>query len=183
MVDARRALGVAAAACLLAVTGCTADGPAAPSPSPSPAAQTPTETSQERQQRLDYAAAEKSYRTFRAEYNRVLRAGGAKAPTKVMMATAGGDYLGEFRQIVEAFDGLGDHQRGDEVIKYVRPSGYSTSELLLDVCEDGRAAKIISKKGRVIGSGEIRTAAIRVKRVGQDWKLWTGSGRAVKSCE
>ncbi len=80
MNDVRRAVG--ALACALALVGCTPAAPAEPSPSPSPAVQTPAETTQERQQRLDYAAAEKSYRTFRAEYERVLRAGGAKEPTR-----------------------------------------------------------------------------------------------------
>ena len=95
MGGAGRTLGVATLLCVLATAGCSpgseAPGPA-PTP-PSPVQTTPTESPQERQERLDYAAAEKAYRTFRAEYGRVLRAGGAKEPTKVMKATAGGRVL------------------------------------------------------------------------------------------
>lgn len=183
MVEARRALGVIAVACLLAVTGCTGDAPAAPSPTPTPAAPTPTptETSQERQQRLDYAAAEKSYRTFRAEYNRVLRAGGAKVPTKVMKETAAGSYLDELAGIVEAYDGVKGRDIGKERIVYIRASGYSETVLLLDVCEDGRSITTVSPTRRI--PGEIRTARLDMHKISGEWKIWSGSGRKVSSCD
>src|SRR3954462_9066966 len=116
-----RGLLTAALLCLLTAQGCSADlsGPR-PSPPPTTPAQTPTESAQQRQERLDYAAAEKAYRTFRAEYGRVLRAGGGKEPTRVMKATAGGSYLREFAEIVMAYAGLADRQMGDEKVAYVR---------------------------------------------------------------
>ena len=79
----------------LLVAGCTPEsGPAptvtpvppvsSPTPSPSP---TPTENAQERQQRLDFEAAEKAYLTAFAESERLAVAGGANKPTKILVAT------------------------------------------------------------------------------------------------
>ncbi|HEY5822538.1 MAG TPA: hypothetical protein VIT20_11220, partial [Propionibacteriaceae bacterium] len=94
---------MAAAAILVALLtgGCTPDPTPPVTPTPT-ATQTPTETEQERQQREAYAAAETAYRTFRAEYGRVLRAGGAKEATAVMKQTAGGPYLKEFTEVIQA---------------------------------------------------------------------------------
>lgn len=180
MVDARSVLGVVTLACLLAVTGCTSDEPAGPAPSPTPVVQTPTETTLERQQRLDYAAAEKAYRTFRAEYNRVLRAGGAKKPTKLMKATAGGSYLAELTEVIVAYDGIGGHDSGKEKIVYVRPDGHSARAVILEVCEDGRPILSVAPRRRL--KGELRVARLEVRKVGNSWKLWSGTGQKVSSC-
>src|SRR3954466_5632221 len=96
-----RGLLTAALLCLLTAQGCSADlsGPS-PSPSPTTPAQTPTESAQQRQERLDYAAAEKAYRTFRAEFNRILRAGGAVRPSTTMTRTASGSYLKETSDVI-----------------------------------------------------------------------------------
>ncbi len=67
-------LGAFSAGCAL-LAGCTpADGtiPAPPATS-APASATPPETAQQREERLAYEAAEKAYRTFRAEYARSTR--------------------------------------------------------------------------------------------------------------
>ena len=177
----RRTVGAVALLGML-FAACTPEAvlPTAP-PSP-PVSQSPTETAQERQERLDYAAAEKSYRTFRAEYNRVLRAGGAKEPTKVMKATAGGKYLEELMEIVHAAKGLGDHQEGNEKVIFVRPGGYSSTELSLEVCEDTRATRVVDAEGKELGRGELRTASLLVKSVDGHWKVWSGQGKKVNSC-
>ena len=96
MVLRRRApavVGALAALCLSAVA-CTPPEPSTPSPSPTPSA-SPTETALERQTRLDFEAAEKAYRTFSAEYDRLANAGGAKEPTQVLKDTAAGPYLAD----------------------------------------------------------------------------------------
>ena len=70
---AKRAAVLVAVGCL--ALGCTPQ-PGVPTPSPSPTATTaptPPETARERQERLDFEAAEKAYRTFRAEFGRVLQ--------------------------------------------------------------------------------------------------------------
>lgn len=179
----RRTLGAVVLLAGLAVSGCSADaGTPTPSPVPSSSAATPTESPQERQERLDYEAAEKAYRTFRAEFNRVLQAGGAKKATKLMRATADGSYLDEFTDVIEAYAGLGDHQTGNEKIVYVRHAGYSSKELSLEICEDSRATRIVAANGKTIGRGEVRTASLQVRKLDGNWKVWSGTGRRVNSC-
>lgn len=179
----RRAAGSMVLCAVLGVTACTAEPPdPAPAPAPAPSvSQSPTETPQERQERLDYAAAEKAYRTFRAEYNRVLQAGGAKEPTKVMKATAGGEYLKEFAEIVQAYHGLDGRDIGEERIEYVRPAGHQSDAVILQTCEDGR--RIVTRFGRKRVPGEIRIAELEVRRRANGiWMVWSGSGREVSTC-
>jgi hypothetical protein len=182
-----RTLGRAVAALTLVALvagGCTPDPTPSPPLTPTPTlSATPTESDQEREQRLAYEAAEKSYRTFRAEYRRVLRQGGAKEPTAVMKDTAGGPYLDTFAKIAQGYKIVGDHQRGREIIQYVRHGGYSTESLSLNVCEDGRPVQVIRKNGKQGGVGEVRTATLEVRYVGSTWKVWSGTGEMVKACE
>lgn len=178
----RTGVAVTTLLCAVVLAACTPDPVVQPTPSPTPTVATPTETAAERQERLDYAAAEKAYRTFRAEYGRVLRAGGAKEPTKVMKETAGGDYLKELAEVTEAYKGLGDHQVGTEAIVFVRARGYGTRELQLEVCEDGRRTEIIDRSGKKVGKGELRTASLQVRLLDDRWRLWSGKGRRVTSC-
>lgn len=181
MTRARRAV-VAAVLGALALVGCTPPGPTEPTPSPTPSVQTPTETPEERQERLDYAAAEKAYRTFRAEYGRVLQAGGAKEPTKVMKATAGGEYLATFAEVIRSYRDAKSRNKGMEVIGYVRRSGYSNSAIALEVCEDGRATQTLLPSG-ASRPGEVRTASLEVRKTGKNWRVWSGTGELVESCE
>ena len=176
----RTTVGVAALVSVLAFAGCTPDAVAPPPPPPSPVSQSPTETARERQERLDYAAAEKAYRTFRAEYNRVLRAGGAEEPTKVMKATAGGAYLRDLAEIAEAYAGTNARDTGMEQILVVRQGGYSPTSLIIDVCEDGRAIQTILGKKRV--PGELRTAHLTVRKTTSGWRVWSGTGEEVRAC-
>jgi hypothetical protein len=172
----------------LLVTGslvaCGPDPAPTTSPTPSPvASQTPTETAQERQQRIDYEAAEKAYRTFRAEFNRVLQAGGSKSATRVMKRTAGGEYLKTAEGVVQAYKGFGDHQEGTEHIVYVRGGGYSTKSLILESCEDTRQVEALDKKGRSLGPGELRALKLEARATASGWKIWAGTGKKVASCE
>lgn len=181
----RRAIGAVALLCVLAVAACT-PGPPEPAPpmtpTPTPTvSRSPSETPQERQERLDYAAAEKSYRTFRAEYNRVLRAGGAREPTKVIKTTAGGDYLATFTKVMRGYQELQSRDVGREKVMYVRGGGYQQRSLVLKVCEDSREVRTLRRSGKD-GRGEVRTATIEVRNTGNAWKLWSGSGRLVDSC-
>jgi hypothetical protein len=180
----RTTAGVAALLSLLAFAGCTAEpaAPPLPPPPPSPASQSPTETARERQERLDYAAAEKAYRTFRAEYERVLRAGGADEPTRVMRAAAGGDYLRTFTQVIKDYKRASGHATGKERIAYVRYAGYSPTKIALIVCEDGRRTTTVLSSGESL-KGEVRMADIEARKVGEGWKVWSGTGRRVSRCD
>lgn len=181
-------IGRCAAALMLVgfvAAGCTPDAPSPPSsptPPPTPSvSQIPSETAQERQQRVDYEAAEKSYRAFRAEYNRVLRAGGATEPTALMKETAGGPYLNEFAQAIEAYKGLGSFDSGFEKIVYIRRNGYSPEAVVLQVCEDSRAIETFNKARESQGRGDILKITLEVRR-GDRWRVWSGAGGKVDSC-
>lgn len=170
-------------ACLLPFLGsaCTAQVP--PPPPPATPSATPTETAQEREERLAYAAAETSYRQFRAEFYKVLGAGGAKSATPPMKATAAGPYLKYFTSLVEAYKGEKSHSTGIERTGYVRPQGYSPTSVILDVCEDSSAVRDFNHAGKQVGKGEIRTARLEIRRLDGTWKIWDGSGKKVASCD
>ncbi|GAA3563599.1 hypothetical protein GCM10022197_18960 [Microlunatus spumicola] len=170
-------------ACLATLLGsaCTpADPPAPPATSSAP---TPTENAQEREERLAYAAAETSYREFRAEFYRVLGAGGSKSATTKMKATAAGPYLKYFTELAQAYRGEGVHSTGTERTGYVRPEGYSADSLLLDVCEDSTSVRDFDRQGKQTGKGEIRTARVEVRKIDGVWRVWDGTGKKASSCE
>jgi hypothetical protein len=100
-----------------------------------------------------------------------------------MSRTAGGTYLRQTTDVVQAYRGLKHRQVGDESIRYVRPSGYTPNELALDVCEDSRDVSTVDSGGKAVGKGEVRVLSIQVRRLGGVWKLWSGSGKDVPSCE
>lgn len=171
-----------AAACLL-VGACTPNSSDTPSPTPlPPVSPTPTENSVEKQERLDYEAAEKSVRTFRSEFRRVMADGGTDTPTSTMRATAAGEYLKEFADIAKAYKTLGYHQTGDEIVSYIHPGAHSENSLLLTICTDGRSVRTVNQENQLIGRGDVRRADIRVRKVGERWKVWSGDGEAVKKC-
>ena len=175
--------GLLVGSCLLALLG-TACTPATPPPAPpTTAAPTPTENAQEREQRLAYEAAETSYREFRAEFYRVLRAGGAKSATSKMEATAAGPYLKNFVDLIRAYREVGDHSVGTESIGYVRQAGYSANDVVLDVCEDSRQVRDYDNKGHYKGKGEVRAVEIQVRLIQGRWRVWDGDGKEVDSCE
>lgn len=169
----------------LAATGCTPEP--APTPTPIPSApsvsKSPTESPQERQQRVDYEAAEKAYRTFRAEYNRVLQDGGAENPTRIMKATAGNKYLAEVQRVAAAYNGFGYRQVGDEKIVFVKRIGHSATSVVLNVCEDTRQVHTEDKKRKIVGRGEMRLLDLEVEPQSGVWKLWSGTGKKVDACD
>lgn len=136
----------------------------------------------ERQERLDYAAAEKSYREFRAEFRRVTRDGGAHQASAQMKRTAVGPYLKEHTEVVQAFADLDYHERGSEKIDYVRPVGHSAERLLLDVCQDSRSARTYDSKDTIVGRGEIRKIRLEVRKYQGSWKVESGDGEKAESC-
>jgi len=143
---------------------------------------TPTENAQEREQRLAYEAAETSYREFRAEFAHVLTRGGARDVTSRMTQTAGGPYLKENLEVVQAYRGLGYHQAGSDRVMYVRRMGYSPASILLATCEDATRARTLDKKGKLIGRGDVRTLSLEVRKSKGVWKVWSGTGKQVKMC-
>ena len=177
----RVAVAMVAAVLMLLASACTPDP--GPQPTPTVVSPTPTENAQEREQRLAYEAAEKSYREFQADYRRALREGGASSATSVMKATAGDGYLDVFTEVLRANKKLHVRQVGEGLIGYVRPAGYTPDSVLLDVCEDQRKVQEVRSDGKKPQSGEVRVARLEVRKVGGTWKVWTGTGKRVDSCD
>lgn len=178
----RRALtmlgAVAGSCCLLVATACTGEPGASPTPSPSSSAptavETPPETEQEREEQLAYKAAEKSYRKFIAERDRIGRAGGATRATPVMRETAFGPYLAFYVDLNTTQKQSNFRFTGRTKIGYVRFGGYSPEELVLDVCEDGSSNRVLDQGGDVIDRGQILRRALYVRPDKGTWKLYNG---------
>lgn len=173
--------GVATALCLSAA-GCTPSGPATPSPTPTPSA-SPTETQLQRQTRLDYEAAEKSYRTFSTEVNRLANAGGAEQPSQVMKETASGPLLKAFSEALRNQHEAKARWVGKSSIDVVQRGGYSPTLLTLDTCEDGSKMRAYDSSGKLIGKGYVAWQTVEVHRIDGRWKAWdTTESRKVASC-
>jgi hypothetical protein len=179
--------GLVVGSCLLAFLGtaCTPSDPPAPPPSSTAAAVSPTpvENAQEREEREAYAAAETSYREFRAEYYKVLGRGGSKSATPRMKATAAGPYLKEATEVIQAYRGLHNKSKGSLAISQVRGNGYTPTDLILSACEDSSDISYFNSKGEFTGRGEPRSVELTLRRVGGAWRVWSGTGKKVSSCE
>ena len=180
----RTGRGLIVGACLLTFlgAGCTPDDPPPAPPGTNVPSPSPTENAQEREERLAYEAAEKSYREFRAEVERVYARGGAAKPTSVMKATAGGQYLASYQEVSEAYRDLKHYSKGPLDIVYVRRDGYSPSELLLDACEDVRQIVTYDRKGKRLYRGDVRRVRLTARPVAGAWKIWAGKGEKVSGC-
>ena len=178
-------LGAFSAGCAL-LAGCTpADGtiPAPPPATSAPASATPPETAQQREERLAYEAAEKAYRTFRAEYDRISgRRGGSAKPTKAMTDNAAGPYLKTMRGFLRYKKTHGHHEDRGVRIAYVRRGGYSPKELILQVCEDGSRVRVFDDKDRQVSHGGTSELSLRLRPVDRRWKIWDGDQTIVKTC-
>ena len=175
-----RNLGGVVALCALAAA-CSHPPPPAPSPQPSPSTTTPAETQLERQTRLDFEAAEKAYRSFRAEYDRLAAAGGTDRATPEMSETAAGPYLEVMTRFLAQTKAAGKRQQGSVRIAYVRYASYSPEELRLDVCEDGRKVRNVAKDGHV-SAGVAAKVTLYVRPIKGRWKVWNGDDLRVASC-
>lgn len=191
-----RRLGVAscglALVAALIVGGCTPDdGPtqsttptpsvsASPSPSASP---TPTENAQERQQRLDFEAAENAYRTADKELARLAMAGGASKATKVLLATTAGDYLAV--QMSDLKDLKKHGWRADRPIRssVVADGGWSPTEIGLTACEDTSQVRLLNKDGKEVLKKRPRrmVQTLTATRISGTWKVTDLETKFVKS--
>jgi hypothetical protein len=167
--------------CLLPIAGCDR-GSGDPSPTPTPTVRSsPPETGLERQQRLDFAAAEKSYRAFMAEYNRLARAGGANQATPVMKQNAAGPFLAFYVDALHEQERLGQRYTTGVEVGYVKTGTYAPEQLALEICEDGSKNKVIDKNGKVVSSGQILVRSAYAKPVEGRWKMWDGDEHGTAS--
>lgn len=180
------ARGLVVGSCLLALLGtaCSPTDPPAPTPSsnvPS-ASPTPTENAQEREERLAYAAAETSYREFRAEFREVTGAGGASKPSSIMKQTASGPYLADATKVIMAYKETGGYTTGTTRIGYIRGAGYSTSSLILDVCEDETSVKTFNSERKQVARNGVLVLRLDVRKIEGSWKVWDFTGQKEKGC-
>jgi len=164
-------IAVLAASCVL-LTACTA----APQPStPAPSATTPTPTfsctpetggtayecSQFDYDQMIakdklYAEAEAVYRRFAAEDERLLRAGGVREASQVLLDTTTGPFLKDSLSIYRSMLDKKRHLSGGEIklvsIKRVPNATKQGSIVALQVCLDLSTVTII-ENGRTIGAG------------------------------
>lgn len=193
----------AAMAAVLVASACTTPGPSGPTASPTPtpvpsptftctatpAAQcTAEKAAEEKKQAADYAAAEKAYRAFTAERNRLSVAGGTKQATGAMKASAAGPYLSDILGflIKEKQDDV--RASGNLKIAEVGPlPGLSrtdspSGEIALSYCEDGRSIQVLDSKKRVVGHGSLGAGKLFARQIDGAWKIYDWSGKAVNSC-
>jgi hypothetical protein len=177
----------AVVACAL-FPACTPSAGVSPTPPPgvsTPAGQsTPPETDQQRKERLDFEAAEKAYRTFRAEYDRISDTpGGSAKPTKLMTDNAAGPYLKVMSSFLKSKKAKGQYEDRRVRIAYVTRGAYSPQELLLMTCEDGTEVGAFDLKGHRVGHGQASKMTFYVRPVDGRWKVWDGTQEEVKQCE
>lgn len=192
-VTTRRLAGVGATVlCLTLWTGCT---PFEPGPSSTPTApisptvpittptpsSTPTESDVERDMRLDFEAAEKSYRTFFNEYHRLLRSGGAKEATKKYKSVTDGPTAKKGEGIIRGFQQRGWRQVGKAKILAAKPGVYKIESVTIISCEDARKVVNVDKKGkRVTEKGGLRRLETSVRHVDEAWKVWSAEDTIVQ---
>jgi hypothetical protein len=179
-------LGAVGACALFAA--CTPSAGISPTPSSgvsTPAGQSaPPETEQQRKERLDFEAAEKAYRTFRAEYDRISDTrGGSAKPTMPMTDNAAGPYLKVMSSFLKSKKAKGQYEDRRVRIAYVIHGAYSPQELLLLTCEDGTEVRVFDLKGHRVGHGQASKMTFYVRPVDGRWKVWDGTQEEVKQCE
>jgi hypothetical protein len=132
---------------------------------------------------LDFEAAEKAYRMFAAEYDRLyeIKGGSAKA-TQKLIDNAAGPYLKVMLGFLQDSKEKGHYTKGDVRIAYVKRGAYSVEELILNTCEDGSEVKVFDRKGKQVATGGTSKLTLSVRPIGGRWKVWDGDQEVVKTC-
>ena len=118
-----------------------------PATTPTPSATQPTESSIEREQRLDFEAAEKAYRDNLAEQLRLYHRGGASKATKALKATATGDYLSFTVEQLRSVKKRRLTVKGDLRVVGVVRMAWKEESVVLTSCEDASQTRIIDRRG------------------------------------
>jgi len=166
----------------LLVAGCTPDPGPTPTVTPVPSVSTPsssptpTENAQERQQRLDFEAAEKAYLTAFAESGRLAVAGGATKPTKVLLATTGGFYLKVQMNDLKVIKENGWRADRPSTTSVFANGGWSPKEVGLTACEDASKVKLLNQQGKEVAKDRPMrfVQTLTATRVDGVWKITDG---------
>jgi hypothetical protein len=173
-------IGAAIAGCAL-VAACTPDPGPTTTPTPVPPttasatpSATPTETEIERQQRLDWEAAEAAYRLAVLESDRLAREGGVTKPSKKLSSVATDEFL---ELAITGLRILESHQWRYEgavtILGVKRQGGWRSSRLNLVGCEDNSTWRILDKNDRDVTPKKQPDyiQSLVVKRVDRVWKV------------
>ena len=179
----------------LLVAGCTPDPGTTPSVTPTPAVSsptplpsptpTPTENAQERQQRLDFEAAEKAYLTASDETERLAAAGGASKPTSLLTENAVGAYLDVQMEGLRTLKEEGWRTDRPGVVSVAASGGWSAKELTLTACEDSSKVRLLDKNDREVEEDRPRrfVQELTATKVGDRWKISDVDSTVVKTFE
>lgn len=174
-------IGAVIAGCAL-VAACNPDPGPTISPSPTPVVSStsatpsasPTETDIERQQRLDWEAAEKAYRTAIAESDRIAQNGGASKPTQLLASVATGKYLDAQVGSLKYLKSRGWRVKGSiKIVGVRRVGGWSARQLQLLTCEDNSTWRMLDAKGTDVtpAGDEDYIQSLTVTKVDNKWKV------------
>jgi hypothetical protein len=97
-----------------------------------------------------------------------------------MKTYADGPYLRAFSGFLE--ESAGTKSKGAVRIAGLVNGSYSSEELTLVACEDGRKVLNYDKDGDLVGPGAAAVLTLKAKPVKDRWIIWDGDDEAVKSC-
>lgn len=186
------------AALALALAGCIGQVPVSPSPSPASTFRCTPEAggseapcSEQQYQEMKakdalYAEAEQVYRTYQAEFLKVIRAGGADKLTPGLEAVLGSDDVrkvvaGELKLFKK--DGLSIRGPGAKIVKATRRPSFlkNGSVATIDFCVDSRDTDIYEGSKRV-NQGILGKDTTYFRQVDGSLKIVFIVGDEVKSC-
>jgi len=135
-----------------------------------------------RQQRQDYAAAEKVYRAFFDEDVKLLKSGELATPeVRLLLA---GPMIDQYEMDKKRQHDAGVTGVGEVKLAYVRPSAATLkdgSQIALDVCKDGSGVAAY-RDGVPAGNASIVRGHAFLTRVDGVFKIWSLDGEVVGSC-
>ena len=158
--------------------------PSVPPPSAT-ANPTPPETSMEREMREDKEAAVKAYLTANRETERLIMAGGASKPTKVLLATTGGFYLDAKMNTLKIYKERGWRTDRPGTTTVFADGGWSPDNIGLTACEDDSKVKVLDKKGKEVFKDRDHryVQTLTATKKNGVWKITDGESKAVKTFE
>ena len=171
----------------LLVAGCSADPGPSPTAGPVPSASspaaspTPTENAQERQQRVDFEAAEKAYLAASREGSRLAMSGGASKPTKVLLEHTADRYLEAQMSGLRSLKERGLRTDSPPGLTVKASGGWSPTTLGLTACEDASGVRLLSKDGQEVAKDRNRrlVQALTATKVDGRWKITDLDSKAV----
>ena len=135
-----------------------------------------------RQQRQDYAAAEKVYRAFFAQDALLMNSGGLATPEiRLLLA---GPMIDQYEKDKQYQHDAGVTGIGEIKLVYVRPSAaelHPGSEIALESCYDGTAVTGFVD-GKESGKGSNIKSTAFLTRVDGQFKIWWTEGKKAPSC-